>query len=105
MVFALPAAMAPPVRVTAISQGDGRPRSASSMVGSVVTSRSSMILGLVRANNDWPITLADRPPAGDESLLEAAPPAAASGSALVACVTRCPPCSHQQGRRDRPAQP
>src|SRR5215469_8812669 len=84
--------------VTAIRPGDGSPRCASSMVGSVVTSKSSMILGLVSANSARAIKRADRLPASGESPLAAARPAAASGSALVACVTRCPPCLHSVAR-------
>ena len=49
MAFAPPAASAPPARVATISQTGGTPRCATTMVGSVVTSRSSMIRGLVRA--------------------------------------------------------
>ena len=49
MALAPPAASAPPARVATISQTGGRPRCATTMVGSVVTSRSSMIRGLVRA--------------------------------------------------------
>ena len=52
MVFALPAARAPPASVTSSIRTDGSPRSASSIVGMVVTSSSSMILGLVSANNE-----------------------------------------------------
>ena len=52
MVFALPAARAPPASVTSSTLTDGSPRSASSMVGMVVTRSSSMILGLVSANNE-----------------------------------------------------
>ena len=49
MALAPPAASVPPSTVQAISQGEGRPRSATIIVGTVVTSRSSMILGFVRA--------------------------------------------------------
>src|SRR5437764_5470889 len=52
MVFALPAARAPPASVTSSIRTDGSPRSTSSMVGIVVTRSSSMILGLVSANNE-----------------------------------------------------
>src|SRR6266487_58707 len=52
IVFALPAARAPPASVTSRILTDGSPRSASSMVGIVVTRSSSMILGLVSANNE-----------------------------------------------------
>jgi hypothetical protein len=49
MALAPPAASVPPMTVAATSQRDGRPRSATIMVGTVVTSSSSMIRGLVRA--------------------------------------------------------
>jgi len=49
MALAPPAASVPPSTTAAISQTDGRRRSASTMVGTVVTSRSSMIRGLVSA--------------------------------------------------------
>ena len=78
MVFALPAANAPPTRVTTSTRMDGRPRCASSIVGIVVTSSSSMIRGLVSANSDRATTRAERRPA-------------ATGSASVAGVTRSPP--------------
>src|ERR1700691_148862 len=92
MVLALPAASAPPISVTAMSSTDGRPRRARNIVGSVVTRRSSMILGLVSANNDRSTTAGERRVIGDESLPFApALTAVASGSAFVACVTRRPP--------------
>ncbi len=47
--FAPPAASVPPISVTITSQVAGQPSSASTMVGTVVMSRSSMIRGLVRA--------------------------------------------------------
>jgi len=47
--LAPPAANVPPTMVATISQTDGTPRSATNMVGTVVTRRSSIILGLVRA--------------------------------------------------------
>ena len=47
--FAPPAASVPPTTVATISQTGGTPRWATNMVGTVVTRRSSMILGLVRA--------------------------------------------------------
>jgi hypothetical protein len=47
--LAEPAAMVPPNSVANTSHGDGMPRSASIIAGTVVTSRSSMILGLVSA--------------------------------------------------------
>jgi hypothetical protein len=47
--LALPAASVPPARVATISQNDGRPRWASTMVGTVVTRSSSMMRGLVNA--------------------------------------------------------
>ena len=49
MALAPPAARVPPTSVATISQTDGRPCFATTMVGRVVTSRSSMIRGLVRA--------------------------------------------------------
>ena len=49
MALAPPAARAPPARVATMSHTDGTPRRATNMVGSVVTSSSSMIRGLVRA--------------------------------------------------------
>ena len=49
MALAPPAASAPPTSVATINQTGGRPRWATTMVGSVVTSRSSMMRGLVRA--------------------------------------------------------
>ncbi len=98
MVFALPAASAPPISVTAISSIDGRPRLASSIVGRVVTSSSSMMRGLVRANRDRAISPADRRRARVDPRSPApAGTADASGSAFVACVTRHPPCSPAPG--------
>ncbi len=47
--FAPPAASVPPISVTITSEVAGQPCSASTMVGTVVMSRSSMIRGLVRA--------------------------------------------------------
>ena len=47
--LAPPAARVPPITVATINQTDGTPRSATNMVGTVVTRRSSMILGLVKA--------------------------------------------------------
>ena len=49
MALAPPAASAPPASVATISHSGGRPRWATTMVGNVVTSSSSMIRGLVRA--------------------------------------------------------
>jgi hypothetical protein len=49
MVLAPPAARVPPTSVTRISPSDGMPRSARTMAGTVVTSSSSMIRGLVSA--------------------------------------------------------
>ena len=49
MALAPPAASVPPMTVATISHTDGRPRSATTMVGTVVTSSSSMMRGLVRA--------------------------------------------------------
>ena len=49
MALAPPAASAPPTSVATISQTDGTPRLATIMVGSVVTSSSSMMRGLVSA--------------------------------------------------------
>src|SRR5439155_21255766 len=47
--LAPPAAREPPTRVVSTSQPDGRPRAATTMVGTVVTRRSSTMRGLVRA--------------------------------------------------------
>ncbi len=47
MALAPPAANVPPITVAAISHSDGRPRSATIIVGTVVTSSSSMMRGLV----------------------------------------------------------
>ncbi len=47
--LAPPAASAPPVSVATMSQTEGRPPWATTMVGSVVTSSNSMMRGLVRA--------------------------------------------------------
>ena len=49
MALAPPAAIVPPSTVAMISHREGRPRSATTMVGTVVMSSSSMIRGLVRA--------------------------------------------------------
>lgn len=49
VALAPPAASAPPTRVATITPADGRPRWATTMVGSVVTSSSSMLRGLVSA--------------------------------------------------------
>ena len=49
MALAPPAASVPPITVAAISHNDGMPLSATTMVGTVVTSRSSMMRGLVSA--------------------------------------------------------
>ena len=49
--LAPPAARAPPATVAAINQIEGIPPSATTMVGTVVMSRSSMIRGLVNATN------------------------------------------------------
>ena len=49
MALAPPAASVPPMTVATISHTDGIPRSATTMVGTVVTSSSSMIRGLVSA--------------------------------------------------------
>ena len=49
IALAPPAARAPPANVAAINHTGGRPRWATTMVGSVVTNRSSMIRGLVKA--------------------------------------------------------
>ena len=47
--LAAPAASVPPTRVAANSSTEGRPRAANIMTGTVVTSRSSMMRGLVSA--------------------------------------------------------
>jgi hypothetical protein len=49
MALAPPAARVPPTTVQAISHTGGRPRWATIMVGTVVTSSSSMMRGLVSA--------------------------------------------------------
>jgi hypothetical protein len=49
MALAPPAARVPPIITAAISQIDGIPRLARTMVGTVVTSSSSMMRGLVSA--------------------------------------------------------
>ena len=49
MALAPPAASVPPITVATISHSDGRPRSATIIVGTVVTSSSSMMRGLVSA--------------------------------------------------------
>ena len=55
MALALPAASEPPISVQTTSQPQsptvmpGRPRAARTIAGTVVTSRSSMIRGFVRA--------------------------------------------------------
>jgi len=47
--FALPAASVPPTMVASTTVSRGRPSAASTMAGSVVTSSSSMMRGLVSA--------------------------------------------------------
>ncbi len=47
MTLALAADSAPPNKVAATSQSDGMPRSAMNIVGTVVTSSSSTMRGLV----------------------------------------------------------
>ena len=49
IALAPPAASVPPISVTITSQVEGQPPSASTIVGTVVISSSSMIRGLVRA--------------------------------------------------------
>ena len=49
MALAPPAAMVPPTTVATISQTDGTERSATNIVGTVVTRSSSMMRGLVSA--------------------------------------------------------
>ncbi len=49
MALAPPAARVPPATVQTISQSDGSPRSATIIVGTVVTRSSSMIRGFVSA--------------------------------------------------------
>ena len=49
MALAPPAASAPPMTVATISHSGGMPCSATTIVGTVVTSSSSMIRGLVSA--------------------------------------------------------
>ena len=49
MALAPPAARLPPTSVASTSHPDGIPRSATTIVGTVVTSKSSMMRGLVSA--------------------------------------------------------
>ena len=49
MALAPPAAKVPPMTVATISHTDGMPCSATTIVGTVVTSSSSMMRGFVRA--------------------------------------------------------
>src|SRR4249919_1101368 len=91
MVFALPAASAPPTSLTTSNPADGTPRPASNMVGTVVTSKSSMILGLVNANSERATARTERRPARSGSTF------------VVAGVTTCPPCLHAFRTRQRPA--
>ena len=49
MALAPPAANVPPMTVATISQADGRPACATIIVGTVVTSSSSMMRGFVSA--------------------------------------------------------
>src|SRR5262245_46834321 len=97
MVLALPAANAPPISVTTSTRTDGSPRCASSMVGIVVTSRSSMIRGLVSANSERATARTDRRPAR------------AGSAPVVAGVTTYPPCRHAAvaavARRPRACRP
>jgi hypothetical protein len=48
-VFALPAARVPPTRVATVVTQPGSPPAARTIVGTVVTSRSSMMRGFVSA--------------------------------------------------------
>src|SRR5437016_4031529 len=71
---------------------DGRPRWASSMVGTVVTRSSSMIRGLVSATRPRTITPAGRrPPGSDPAFLAAGTAAPVVGT--VELVTRQPRAS------------
>ncbi|MGD0241329.1 MAG: hypothetical protein ABSB59_13525 [Streptosporangiaceae bacterium] len=63
-MFALPAASVPPTSVTRTSFSEGRPRWASSMVGTVVTRSSSMMRGLVSATRARTTTPGVRRPRG-----------------------------------------
>ena len=47
--FAPPAASVPPTSVATMSPSDGKPLAATNIVGTVVTSSSSMMRGLVSA--------------------------------------------------------
>jgi hypothetical protein len=49
MAFAPPAARVPPMTTAATSHSDGTPRSARTIVGTVVTSSSSMMRGFMSA--------------------------------------------------------
>jgi hypothetical protein len=49
MALAPPAASVPPINVTITSQVDGQPRSATTIVGTVVINSNSMMRGLVSA--------------------------------------------------------
>ena len=60
MVFAPPAARVPPIRVIAINDHAGHLPAARTMVGTVVTSNSSMIRGLVKAMYPPTIVLGER---------------------------------------------
>src|SRR5947209_12371693 len=83
IVLAEPAARVPPTRVASSVQPDGQPRAASTMTGTVVTSSSSMIRGLVSATYALTTSSGDRRPAG---VCEAA---TAAGAEAVAEVTGC----------------
>src|SRR5438270_1589536 len=63
IVLAEPAASVPPTRVASSVQPDGQPRAASTMTGTVVTSSSSMIRGLVSATYALITSSGDRRPA------------------------------------------
>jgi hypothetical protein len=83
-VFALPAASAPPTSVTTISSRLGRPRLASSIVGSVVTSSSSMIRGLVSRKSARATVPADRRPPAMTACVETSLPAPATSIPALA---------------------
>src|SRR5258708_2442230 len=104
-----------------MSRIDGTPRSASSIVGSVVTRSSSMILGFVSRNNDRPINRTGRRPgtfatdavAASAVSASAVPASAVPGSAgscvpgpdaPVTCVTTLPP-PLSNPRRRHPGNP
>ena len=87
-MLALPAASAPPTRVTAIRPRPGSPRRARNIVGSVVTSSNSMMRGLVSRNSARATTRTERRPRGGARRRLGR---RAGTAAPIACVTRSPP--------------